>query len=341
MFRPVPLSVAALFAAGLLASPAPAQEGNRAIGSDPAPAVVDPWAAPHDPLNVSGEQLDWAGGRKPAAAGGPESEPLEVWGELKLEPVGPGDREEPGGAPADPDFEPAPPSRDPAEAVAPAAAITPEVPGAASVEPVLRCVYRPHPTRVAAVYEFLKRHAAAGVDVSLRAVDAATGEPVAGVKYVATAEQRSVTDLRGGQRSVVAYIYKPVAPDDQELRQELVVVAPAETQRAVGLFFQLALSEKPAAAADDQPSGFAPVERRSGELERGTPPLQPYPGPFGAAPPRIDAPDVEGSTVAGFEDFVPPADPFESPLGEHTGFEGFEPPPSNDRTTRRPVPRDE
>ena len=92
------------------------------------------------------------------------------------------------------------------------------VPGAASVEPVLRAVYRPHPSRAGAVAEFLRAHAAAGIDVTPRP---------------STAE---------GAGSGAT---------------ELVVVAPAEVQRALGAFLQLCVSADPAATRDSggRPAG--------------------------------------------------------------------------------------
>ena len=344
MSRSVPLFAAALLAAGLSASPAPAQEEGDAFGSSPTPAVADPWSAPHDPLNVSGEQLEWAGGRKPAAAEGPGSEPLEVWGELDLEPAGLGDWEEPGEVLPNPYGEPAPPSGDPAGAFAPAAAGTNaagtnEVPGAASVEPVLRCVYRPHPTRTLDLYEFFRRHAAAGVDVSLRWVSAESGEPLAAqpsqLRYVSVEEQ-----IAPGR---TLRHFKPVAPkgsDAGDIRAELVIVAPAEAQRAIGLFFQLAVLDTAAVLPADSAPERTQTDPGFGSRVLGTPPLSTYPDSSGAARPNPAEPDFEVPSVADFGDdaFGPPADPSEGVGNDFDDSFGSDP---TDRTTRRPVPRDE
>ena len=344
MSRSVPLLSAAVLAAGPFVCPAAAQDDGIAFGSDPVPVVADPWAEPHDPLNVSGEQLDWAGGRKPAAAEGPESEPLEVWGELELEPVGLGDWKEPGEVLANPYGEPAPPSGDPAEAVAPAAAGpdaagTNAVPGAASVEPVLRCVYRPHPTRTLDLYEFFRRHAAAGVDVSLRWVSAESGEPLAAqpsqLRYVSVEEQ-----IAPGR---TLRHFKPVAPkgsDAGDIRAELVIVAPAEAQRAIGLFFQLAVLDTAAVLPADPAPERTQTDPGFGSRVLGTPPLSAYPDSSGAARPNPVEPDFEVPSVADFGDdaFGPPADPSERVGNDFDGEWEDEP---ADRTTRRPVPRDE
>ena len=343
MPRSVPLLSAALFAAGAFASPAVAQE-DVTFGSEPSPSVAEP-AVRAAPLDSPDEPIDPPGGQKPAENG---AWPTELWG-----------GEESSDRLADPapeawstDEPLANPYGDPVEAVhlAPAAigpiwgesdgTEPPEVPGAASVEPVLRCVYRPHPTRVAAVYEFLRTHAATGVDVSLR-YTSQTGDVVPASEVEAILEEADE-----GAPARRAFTPRFLAADvEGDVRPELVIVAPAETQRAIGLFLQLALSEKPAVIAADPSSGFRPVERQSGDSERDASPLQPYQDSFGAAPPRGDANDFEEPTVAEFDDFGPPADPsdlpsdFTEPTADDFGGEFGDHPA--DRTTRRPVPRDE
>lgn len=151
----------------------------------------------------------------------------------------------------------------------PAAAPPVTVPGAASVEPVLRAVYRPHPTRVEAVFAFLKANAAAGVDVSLRR---------------STAEGTDAAET------------------------ELVVVAPAEQQRALGAFLALCVSAEPSSAGhrsggsrdDFGAARFAPADD------------------LGAAPDAFDAEPGFG----GYGDaFAEPGD--------------FGGPPASSRTSRR------
>ena len=106
----------------------------------------------------------------------------------------------------------------------------PEVPGAASVEPVLRAVYRPHPTRVESIYEFLKTHAAGGVDVTLRPIPAAESAPDDGDAEPDDGE----------------------TPEQAAAGQELVVVAPADAQRALGAFLQLCVSPDAAPQTADR-----------------------------------------------------------------------------------------
>ena len=170
------------------------------------------------------------------------------------------------------------PSAEPAAADAPAtdppADVT--VPGAASVEPVLRAVYRPHPSRVEAVYQFLKANAAPGIDVSLRP---------------STAE-----DTR---------------PD----AREVVVVAPEPVQRALGAFLQACVSAEPADPAPtrrDHSDSFDPqpiyddAVRSDFGAARVAPP-EPFAGDdFGAAPDAFDGEPFEEPQIAGdsaFDDF--------------------------------------
>ena len=247
-------------------------------------------------------------------------------------------------------FDPLPPAEtlvgelavveDPAAEDAADATFPATVPGAASTEPVLRCAYRPHPTRTRAAYEFLKAHAAPGVDVSLRYVDAKTGEAIAGagtrVRYVAV---QSLTSS-GQTVTRVTPVSETVGAAGGAARPELVIVAPAEAQRALGAFLQLCLADTPLPTppADDtygeeeEFDDFVPVPRI-----RGSRPLRGRSVPRGPRPPAYDdafgddafgddgsggegkpdsfPPGDEDAFDAAADAFGPPADPFDAAAG--------------------------
>ena len=222
------------------------------------------------------------------------------------------------------------------------------VPGAESTEPVLRCVYRPHPTRVRAIYEFLNAHAAAGVDVAIRPVDLKTGEAVRDVKYVRTRVPTVVSDHGGRRRTIVREVSQAVASDGRNLREELIVVALPETQRAIGQFLKLCLSEE-AAPATPAPSTLRPSPDQGFEEL-----ADPEPEDFGSSPPGrspFTSPERAGfhATPTGGPDDFPPA--IEDDLGESVGDLSATGAPTDDvlpewdefgddpaeRTTRRPV----
>ena len=216
------------------------------------------------------------------------------------------------------------------------------VPGAASVEPVLRAVYRPHPTRVEAVYRFLTRQAVSGVSVSLRLRDedgnTSTAVPYTVIRPDGTRNDRLATLVKDGK-----------IIEDAEL--ELVVIAPAEQQRAIGTFLSLCVSKQPAAAppefapqgsmypadsAFDAPPGYRDPEPDDFSTSRVAPgvPSYPFGDDFGAAPDAFDGSPF-GDPVA--------ADDFGDDSFDDRGFGddfGGEPAFGDDpaRTTRR-VPR--
>ena len=178
------------------------------------------------------------------------------------------------------------------------------VPGAASVEPVLRAVYRPHPTRVEAVYEFLKANVAAGMDISLRPSTAEDAKPDA---------------------------------------RELIVVAPEPAQRALGAFLQACVSSeapesapvrhlRPAGDAFGPPRGYQDPEPGDFNTSRVVPAatLDSFGDDgFGAAPDAFDGNTFGDPVVA--DDFG--GDGFEDDdFGDEPEF-GDEPDPS--RTTRK------
>ncbi|MEM9703078.1 MAG: hypothetical protein AAF907_11615 [Planctomycetota bacterium] len=166
-----------------------------------------------------------------------------------------------------------PPIEEDADALPPQAPITgygpltdkpSEVVGAVATETVLRCTYRPHPTRVRAIYEFLKAHAGPGVDVSVRSVLKETGERAAQVTYREEEQTFEVFDDDGRGRIATRTVRRPVAADGRPVVQELIVVAPPEQQRALGAFVKLCLADTPftgmALREDERP--FQPVPRR-------------------------------------------------------------------------------
>ncbi|MFH5803284.1 hypothetical protein [Alienimonas sp. DA493] len=119
-----------------------------------------------------------------------------------------------------------------------------EVPGAESTEPVLRCVYRPHPSRVRAIYEFLFAHAAPGVDVQIRPREGTA----ASIRQVTRMAKEQVVSPDGTLNVRLRPVTETVAVEGggtagQDL--ELIVVAPPETQRAIGAFLELCVSKEP------------------------------------------------------------------------------------------------
>ena len=280
--RPAAAAAACGCCAAALALAAPALRGQEEPAGPPPRA--EPAAAPEP-----GE--DWGIGEEPGSGW------ADDFGEDRV----------PDGSP----FEgvPTKPTADAADA---APAVT--VPGAASVEPVLRAVYRPHPSRVREVYEFLNAHAAAGVTVSLRP---------------STAE-----DANAGT-------------------SELVVVAPEPAQRALGAFLVACVSAEPRAAGGAGGDAFERGERyrRQEEAAEFTVPedyTDPPPGDFQSArPTRGDDFDSDNLFDDAFDrpgdDFGPFADsPAEAPLDDRAfeddfGDDAFGDAPA--RTTRRPPPR--
>lgn len=120
------------------------------------------------------------------------------------------------------------------------------VPGAASTEPVLRCVYRPHPTRVRAVAAFLEAHADRDVTVSLRPAEHLKNEPL---REVTRNEQVTATFPDGSTQQMSRQVTRLIDGDGQPAEMELVVVAPPEKQRAIAQFLALCVS------ADSMPLG--------------------------------------------------------------------------------------
>ena len=276
---------------------APPPRGDEAFGSDAGDVQpADDFGTGGDGRNVFGD-VDL----NPTTA--PREEPVPGWADVPPAAFG-----NPAAAAADGD-----PYADGSAAEEPADG-PPEVPGATSVEPVLRAVYRPHPTRVRAVYEFLKSHAAAGIDVTVRPSAGADGD--------------------GGD-------------DAEQGGEELVVVAPAETQRALGAFLQLCVSPAPAPEPAARPTG-APTPAGGGfDPPRGyrDPEPEAFDAParadFGAAfTPRPDAGDDFGTVAADvFDDdgFGESPDAFDAGFGDaFSDPDNFGTDPA--RTTRKVPP---
>ena len=259
---------AALLALLLGALPAARGQGAPGAfdGSPPDPSFI-PGDEPDDDLDpVIREELDRR--RNPVARRGPDG---KVY------------------------FYAAPDERDDAAATA----ATPQVPGAESVEPVLRCVYRPHPDRAEAVYAFLKAHAAEGVDVSLRTAPAPTD---AEDEVETTAAEPRERDERRAARPV----------RQERPPRELVVVAPAEAQRAIGAFLSLCVSPEapPAVRApqDSRPSlRDSPYESPIDDGFPARDSFRPTPDAFGDDPFGDGEPDGEPDEPPAFEGFAPSA----------------------------------
>ena len=161
------------------------------------------------------------------------------------------------------------------------------VPGAESTEPVLRCVYRPHPTRVRAIYEFLSEHAAAGVDVAIRPTGGASGS----LRQVTRTTTQQIVAADGTRRQVARPITETVDEEGKTVTLELIVVAPPETQRAIGQFLKLCLSTEAAPAGAAVPSRGSPA------------PVQSYPDAFDAL--HSHGGPAEESTPDGFRKSAP------------------------------------
>ncbi|NNJ28037.1 hypothetical protein [Alienimonas chondri] len=172
----------------------------------------------------------------------------------------------------------------------------PEIAGAESTESVLRCAYRPHPTRVRAIYQFLSEHAAPGVDVSLRPIDRPASEPL---RQVTRMQEQEVVSADGERRRVARPITTTVDGQGQTVAMELIIVAPPETQRAIGQFFRLSLSSDPAPTGPPVPSSDETFQPFGGSYQDSLPLDDSVPGDYGTSTPRKPSPRDAFSVFGG------------------------------------------